>query len=465
MRQLIARLGLIATTLCLPFTAVAQADAPVPTTMKIVVPFGPGASNDAIARAVAPLLAKRLGNTVIVENKAGAAGTIGTHRVARAAADGHTLLFAVASPLNVAPLVAPSAVKYDTFKDFVPLATAAVDRLLHHAHVVVTEGLGRGAHVAAQQHGHGQCLEERRTRQEAQRAGASGVQRRDAVDRQITIAVQVGLQGRGTAHWVQHDLPRLRARGARVVASIWGFRESEYEQAARDLVGVADQLVAVEVNLSCPNVDHARGMFAHSAVQSAQVVAAVRRVLPATVGVWAKLSPNTDQLVSIAGAVVAAGADALVLVNTVLGMAIDIDTRRPVLGNGGGGLSGGGYFDSITGLGKAGPNFGFANGGIMTSQGPMPLKRYAAGGIANSPQIAMYGEGRMPEAYVPLPDGRRIPVAMQGGGGTTNVVVNVDAGGTSIQGNAPRGDQLGKALSAAVQAELIKQRRPGGLLT
>ena len=106
----------------------------------------------------------------------------------------------------------------------------------------------------------------------------------------------------------------------------------------------------------------------------------------------------------------------------------------------------------------------FANGGIMTSQGPMPLKRYAAGGIANSPQLAMYGEGRMPEAYVPLPDGRRIPVAMQGGGGTTNVVVNVDAGGTKAQGDAPRGDQLGKALSAAVQAELIKQRRPGGLL-
>lgn len=145
---------------------------------------------------------------------------------------------------------------------------------------------------------------------------------------------------------------------------------------------------------------------------------------------------------------------------------------RPILqgigglfGGGGGGLSGGGYFDSITGLGKAGPNFGFANGGIMTEMGPLPLKRYARGGIANSPQLAMYGEGRMPEAYVPLPDGRRIPVAMQGGGGgNTNVVVNVDAGGTSAQGDAPRGEQLGKALSAAVQAELVKQRRPGGLL-
>jgi TP901 family phage tail tape measure protein/lambda family phage tail tape measure protein len=145
---------------------------------------------------------------------------------------------------------------------------------------------------------------------------------------------------------------------------------------------------------------------------------------------------------------------------------------RPILqgigglfGGGGGGLPGFGMDSIIPGLGLGNtPAFKFANGGIMTEMGSMPLKRYAAGGIANSPQLAMYGEGRMPEAYVPLPDGRRIPVAMQGGGGTINVVVNVDAGGTKAQGDAPRGDQLGKALSAAVQAELIKQRRPGGLL-
>ena len=134
-------------------------------------------------------------------------------------------------------------------------------------------------------------------------------------------------------------------------------------------------------------------------------------------------------------------------------------------GGGGGGLPGFGMDSIIPGLGLGNtPAFKFANGGIMTEMGSMPLKRYAAGGIANSPQLAMYGEGRMPEAYVPLPDGRRIPVAMQGGGGATNVVVNVDAGGTKAQGDAPRGEQLGKALSAAVQAELIKQRRPGGLL-
>ena len=61
--------------------------------------------------------------------------------------------------------------------------------------------------------------------------------------------------------------------------------------------------------------------------------------------------------------------------------------------------------------------FSFANGGIMTSAGAVPLHKYAMGGVANSPQLAMFGEGRTPEAYVPLPDGRRIPVHMQGGGG------------------------------------------------
>jgi tape measure domain-containing protein len=108
--------------------------------------------------------------------------------------------------------------------------------------------------------------------------------------------------------------------------------------------------------------------------------------------------------------------------------------------------------------------FGFANGGIMTGDGPMPLRKYAAGGIANSPQLAMFGEGSMPEAYVPLPDGRRIPVAMKGGGSGTNVTVNVDATGSQVQGNSGQGEQLGRAISQAVQNELVRQKRPGGLL-
>jgi hypothetical protein len=101
----------------------------------------------------------------------------------------------------------------------------------------------------------------------------------------------------------------------------------------------------------------------------------------------------------------------------------------------------------------------------MTAEGPVPLRKYAGGGIANSPQLALFGEGSMPEAYVPLPDGRRIPVAMKGGaGGATTVNVSVDASGSQVQGDAGRSEQLGRAVAQAVQAELVRQKRPGGLL-
>jgi hypothetical protein len=89
--------------------------------------------------------------------------------------------------------------------------------------------------------------------------------------------------------------------------------------------------------------------------------------------------------------------------------------------------SGGGFFGSL--LGGVGKLFGFADGGIMTSAGMVPLHAYAGGGVASGPQMALFGEGRRPEAYVPLPDGRNIPVKMQGqqqGGG--KVTINNYAG-------------------------------------
>lgn len=92
----------------------------------VIVPFGAGGGVDSTARLVMQKLAEVLRTPVVIENVPGASGTIGTLRVARSPADGYTLLFAVASPLNVAPLVQPAAVKYDTFKDFAPLATVAV---------------------------------------------------------------------------------------------------------------------------------------------------------------------------------------------------------------------------------------------------------------------------------------------------------------------------------------------------
>ena len=106
----------------------------------------------------------------------------------------------------------------------------------------------------------------------------------------------------------------------------------------------------------------------------------------------------------------------------------------------------------------------FAMGGIMTGSGPLKLRRYAGGGIASSPQLAMFGEGSRPEAYVPLPDGRTIPVTMKNGGGGVNVSVNVDASGSSVEGDGAQANQLGKVIGIAVQQELIKQKRPGGLL-
>ncbi|HJS05696.1 MAG TPA: tripartite tricarboxylate transporter substrate binding protein [Variovorax sp.] len=103
--------------------AAAQAQGYPAKPITLIVPFSAGGGVDATARLLTAKLGEQLKQPVVIENVAGAAGTIGTQRAARAPADGYTLLFAVASPLNVAPLVAPSAVRYDSFKDFVPVAT------------------------------------------------------------------------------------------------------------------------------------------------------------------------------------------------------------------------------------------------------------------------------------------------------------------------------------------------------
>jgi len=132
-------------------------------------------------------------------------------------------------------------------------------------------------------------------------------------------------------------------------------------------------------------------------------------------------------------------------------------------------------------FGAVGKFFGFANGGIMTGRGPVPLRRYENGGIANSPQLAMFGEGKRPEAYVPLPDGRTIPVTIAAptmqapaiGGPQTivssptiNVTVNGSAG-TPDQ-NTDLATKIARQMKDQAQAlfaqELRRQMRPGGLL-
>ena len=150
----------------------------------------------------------------------------------------------------------------------------------------------------------------------------------------------VGLQGPGLEAWVADDLPRLRAAGARTVVSIWGQRVADYARAAELLAGV-EGLTAVEVNVSCPNIEDRRHMFAHSTLATAEVLEVVGERLP-DLPRWAKLSPTVSDLAAVAGAALDAGAEAVTLINTALAMVIDVEARRPVLGSGrsGGGLSG-----------------------------------------------------------------------------------------------------------------------------
>jgi len=150
----------------------------------------------------------------------------------------------------------------------------------------------------------------------------------------------VGLQGPGIDSWLHHGLPALVATRARVVVSIWGRSVEEFAEAAEELGGadLPPEVVALEVNLSCPNLDGGSHLFAHDPGATADVLREVRARWERPT--WAKLSPNTERLVEVAGAAGAAGAEAVTLVNTVMGMVIDTGTRRPLLGAGRGGLSG-----------------------------------------------------------------------------------------------------------------------------
>jgi dihydroorotate dehydrogenase (NAD+) catalytic subunit len=149
----------------------------------------------------------------------------------------------------------------------------------------------------------------------------------------------VGLQGPGVDAWIQDDWPALRAHCVPVVMSIWGRTIEDFATAARAVAPIADELAAIEVNVSCPNVEDSARMFAHNAAATRSAVAAVAQVgtdLP----IFAKLSPNTWEVIDVARAAVEGGATGLTLVNTLLGMGIDAETRRPRLGNVTGGYSG-----------------------------------------------------------------------------------------------------------------------------
>ena len=149
----------------------------------------------------------------------------------------------------------------------------------------------------------------------------------------------IGLQGPGIDAFIAKDIPYLVEQKARVIVSIAGETVEEYSTLARKLRSVSG-ISAIEVNISCPNVENRGLVFACDPEASRRVIDGVRRTIGGELPIIAKLSPDVTDLVSISRGVVDAGADGLALINTLLGMVINVDTMRPHLGGKTGGLSG-----------------------------------------------------------------------------------------------------------------------------
>ena len=147
----------------------------------------------------------------------------------------------------------------------------------------------------------------------------------------------IGLQNVGVDAFLAEKLPELRAHDTAVVANVFGETVAEYVEVCAKLDGAAG-LAAVELNVSCPNVACGGMVFGQDPVALAEVTRACRRAtrLP----LWVKLSPNVTDIREFARAAEGEGADAVSLVNTFVGMAVDVERRRPVLHNVSGGLSG-----------------------------------------------------------------------------------------------------------------------------
>ncbi|CAM8634421.1 dihydroorotate dehydrogenase [Candidatus Planktophila dulcis] len=149
----------------------------------------------------------------------------------------------------------------------------------------------------------------------------------------------IGLQGPGIDAFLANDVPWLIEQKARVIVSIAGETVEEYSTLARKLRSVSG-ISAVEVNISCPNVENRGMVFACDPESSRRAIDGVRKTIGGELPIIAKLSPDVTDLPAIARGVVDAGADGLALINTVLGMVINIDSMKPHLGGKTGGLSG-----------------------------------------------------------------------------------------------------------------------------
>ena len=147
----------------------------------------------------------------------------------------------------------------------------------------------------------------------------------------------VGLQNKGVDYFVDHIYPEVRKIRTAIIVNVSGSCIDDYVQTA-SIINTLDDIPAIELNISCPNVKQGGMAFGVNPDSAAQVVSAVRKAYDKTLIV--KLSPNVTDITEIARAVEGAGADSVSLINTMLGMAIDAEKRRPILSTITGGMSG-----------------------------------------------------------------------------------------------------------------------------
>lgn len=147
----------------------------------------------------------------------------------------------------------------------------------------------------------------------------------------------VGLQNKGVDYFIENIYPRIKDFDSRLIVNVSGARIEDYAETARRLAPL-ENVSAIEVNISCPNVKEGGMAFGTTATGAAEVTSAIRAVYPKTLIV--KLSPNVTSIADIAKAVEAEGADSVSLINTLMGMSIDVERRRPHLSTVTGGLSG-----------------------------------------------------------------------------------------------------------------------------
>jgi dihydroorotate dehydrogenase (NAD+) catalytic subunit len=147
----------------------------------------------------------------------------------------------------------------------------------------------------------------------------------------------VGLQNKGVDYFVDHIYPEVRKFQTNVIVNVSGSSIEDYAQCA-SIINTLDDIPAIELNISCPNVKQGGMAFGVKPESAAQVVSAVRKAYDKTLIV--KLSPNVTDITEIARAVEGAGADSVSLINTMLGMAIDAEKRKPILSTVTGGMSG-----------------------------------------------------------------------------------------------------------------------------